>query len=187
MPQVARLLALSAFVAVGSLAQTSATPPVAHSDFNATATVRDLMDSMIDPNADALWDSVRTEISDGGTHIYQPQSAAEWLALRYNAIGLIEGGNSLLMPGRRVAPVGAGTDPEIPYAYPPDQIQATLAQEIPVWAGFVQALQTTALQLLSAIDARNVAKLDESGELLDEVCEACHSHFWYPPVPSSGN
>jgi hypothetical protein len=184
MKSIARLFALSAFVTVASLAQTSATAPAPYSEFNTSASIRDVMDSVVDPNADALWESVRTEIDASGTHTYMPQTDADWLALRRNVIGLLEGGNSLLMPGRRVAPEGAGTDPEIPYAYPPEQIQAALEKERLVFNGFVKGFQATALEILGAIDARNVAKLDDAGELLDRACEACHSHFWYPPAPT---
>ncbi|MDR0781823.1 MAG: hypothetical protein LBF16_14220 [Pseudomonadales bacterium] len=179
---VAKLLIMSAFITTASLAQTSASTP---SKFNTLATIRDVMDSVVDPNADALWDSVRTEINASGAHIYQPQSDADWLALRYNAVALLEGGNALLMPGRRVAPQGAGTDPEIPYAYPPQQIEAMLEAERPVFNGFVAAFQSVAMDMLRAIDSRNVAKLDEFGEVLDQACEACHSHFWYPPIPGN--
>jgi hypothetical protein len=183
MKRVARLSVLSAFVAAASLAQTTATAPPAYSEFNTLNTIRDVMDSVVDPNADALWNSVRTEVDATGTHTYMPQTDADWLALRRNVVGLLEGGNALLMPGRRVAPVGAGTDPQIPYAYPPEQIQTSIEKERAVFDGFAKAFQSTAMEMLKAIDARNVANLDESGELLDQACEACHSHFWYPPVP----
>jgi hypothetical protein len=185
MKRVVGLLALGAFTAVASLAQTGATAPPAQSGFNTTNTIRDVMDAVVDPNADALWDSVRTEINETGTHTYMPQTDADWLALRRNVVGLLEGGNALLMPGRRVAPVGAGTDPEIPYAYPPEQIQASIEKERAVFNGFAEAFQATAMDMLKAVDTRNVANLDEAGELLDQACEACHSHFWYPPAPGN--
>ncbi|MDR2212235.1 MAG: hypothetical protein LBE21_01220 [Pseudomonadales bacterium] len=179
--QILRLLSLSAFLLASS--QGGAQSSV--SEFNTVSTIRDLMDSVIDPNADALWESVRTEINETGVHVYQPETDADWLALRHNVVSLIEGGNSLLIPGRRVAPEGAGTDPEIPYAYPPEQIQTALENERPVFNGFASAFQSVAMQLLNAVDARDVNALDESGELLDQACEACHSYFWYPPAPAN--
>ena len=35
-------------------------------------------------------------------------------------------------------------------------------------------------EMLTAIDGRNIQGMLDAGERIDEVCEACHSTFWYP-------
>jgi hypothetical protein len=47
-------------------------------------------------------------------------------------------------------------------------------------AAFAQSNRTVALQLVDAVDRRDVQKLSDLGGSLDEVCEACHKTFWYP-------
>lgn len=163
-------------------APTSAAPaPVADfSKFNTTATIRDVMNSLIDPSADELWNAVRFEVDEEGEHDYRPETDEEWAALRYEAVSIIEGANALMIPGRRVAPPGSTT--EFPdYEYLPDEVQAKLDEDRVAWDGFAQGLQASALQILDAIEKRDVDAYIEYGAQLDAACEACHSQYWYRP------
>lgn len=151
-----------------------------YSEFNTTATIRDVMNTLIDPSADALWESVRVEVDADGEHDYSPQTDEEWQALRYEAVSIIEGGNALMIPGRRVAPPGATTEfPE--YEFVPEEVEEKLREDRQSWIGFAQGLQGAAEQLLQAVENRNVDQLIEYGALLDEACESCHSQYWYRP------
>src|SRR5258708_750979 len=67
--------------------------------YQLTATVQDLMEGLIDPSADALWDSVAYIATLKGTEDRQPHTAEEWQAVRSSAVNLIEGANLLIMPG----------------------------------------------------------------------------------------
>lgn len=78
--------------------------------FNTTATIRDVMNTLVDPQADALWNSVRFEVDENGSREMRPETDEDWMALRRAAVAIIEGGNSLMIPGRRVAPAGASTE-----------------------------------------------------------------------------
>ncbi|MDR2212234.1 MAG: hypothetical protein LBE21_01215 [Pseudomonadales bacterium] len=152
----------------------------AYSEFNTQATIRDVMNALIDINADLLWNSVRAEANETGYHEYQPETDEEWLALRYAAVSIIEGGNALMIPGRRVAPPGSTTEFPL-YEYLPDEVQAKLDEDRIAWDGFAQGLQAAAVQLLDAVNNRDVEKLSEYGALLDEACESCHLNYWYRP------
>jgi hypothetical protein len=146
--------------------------------FNTTATIRDVMDTLADPSADELWNSVRFEVDEEGAREMRPESDEEWAALRRAAIAIIEGGNALMIPGRRVAPPGATT--EFPaYEYLPDEVAAKLAENPGAWDGFAQGLQAAAMDMLQSIEARDADKLSEFGAALDEACETCHSLYWY--------
>src|SRR6185312_10207803 len=48
------------------------------------------------------------------------------------------------------------------------------------------ALRQTAQTMLTAIDAHDPKALVKAGGVLDEVCESCHTTFWYPvqTIPS---
>lgn len=146
--------------------------------FNTQATIRDVMNTLIDPHADALWQSVGFVISEAGIEEFWPQTEEEWLALRRSAISIIEGANALMIPGRSVAAPGASTEfPE--YEYEPDEVQAKLDEDWTSWLGFAQGLQQVTLQALSEIDQRDTAGLSEVGGAIDQACEACHSQYWY--------
>jgi cytochrome c556 len=59
-------------------------------------------------------------------------------------------------------------------------IQKRLAANPAALATFAQSARTVALQLVDAVDQRDVQKFTDLGGSLDEVCEACHKTFWYP-------
>ena len=155
--------------------QTAATP---YAEFNTTATIRDVMNTLVDPSADALWNAVRYEVDAEGSRELRPETDEQWQTLRYHAVAIIEGGNSLMLPGRRVAPAGATT--EFPaYEYMPEEVAVKLQEDRQSWLVFARGLQSSALAMLGAIEARDVDKLSEFGAALDSACEACHSQYWY--------
>src|SRR3984885_10161450 len=69
--------------------------------------VQELMNTRIDPAADALWDSVAYIASEKGEVDRRPRSPAEWTAVRQNATALIKGASDLGLPGQRVSAVDA--------------------------------------------------------------------------------
>jgi hypothetical protein len=161
-----------------SVSAPAAQPGSAMEMFNTTATIRDVMNTLVDPSADELWNSVRFEVDEAGAREMRPETDEEWAALRRAAIAIIEGGNALMIPGRRVAPPGATT--EFPaYEYLPDEVAAKLAANPVPWDGFAQGLQAAAGDMLHAIEARDADQLSEFGAALDEACENCHSQYWY--------
>jgi hypothetical protein len=76
--------------------------PGAAPQFTTTATIRDIMVSMVDPSADYLWESVATVVSANGRQARAPSTDKSWAELRRNTIVLLESTNLLMMPGRRV-------------------------------------------------------------------------------------
>ena len=156
-------------------------PPEAASEapFAAIVSVEEVMRYMIDPSADALWESVVTEVTDTGVHETKPESDEDWERLRGAAVTLSEATNLLLMENRRVAAEGSvselpGVDLE------PEQIEALLAENRDAWRQFVLGLQASGVTILAAIDARDVDALLVAGDGLDLACENCHQRFWYP-------
>jgi len=176
-----------ALVVIGLSAGCQAPPaPPAPADppFRATSTIRELMQSMIAPSAQGLWDSVGRVSDARGTRDLEPRSDEEWAAVRRHAVSLMESTNLLLIPGRHVARDGQQTlraEDAVPGSeLPPAEIEKQINQSWVLWTAMTHTLHQSAASMLDAIDKKDVARLESNGSDLDGVCEACHLAFWYP-------
>jgi cytochrome c556 len=151
--------------------------PVA-SPYQPTATFQEVMDSVVDPSGDFIWNSVSTVMDVKGVHENQPRTDKEWHEVRRRAILLAESANLLAVPGRRVAR-GEKTA-EAGDALDVKAIQRRLDRQHAQLVGFASALRDISLQLVAATDRKDVAAITDLGGTLDEVCESCHKVFWYP-------
>lgn len=152
--------------------------------FRPTATIQDVMTSIIDPSADAIWDAVEITATRQGTVEKVPRTDEEWQALRARAITVLEASNLLLIPGRRVADPGRTTGDAAADLQPP-QIEATIRREPERWAAFSSGLHDAARRTVRAAESKDVQALLLAGAALDEACEQCHSTFWYPALATS--
>jgi hypothetical protein len=151
----------------------------AASDRPVYSTVKDLMESIIDPSADTLWGAAGTVIDKQGTQDLSPKTPEQWLDVRRAAVRIIEGANLLMMPGREVAPVG--TRSEAPgVELEPAEITALIKKKRKSFDAFARALQVLGLEALRASEAKNVPLLEDIGGRMEDVCESCHQTFWYP-------
>ena len=166
-------------------AQSAPAPPAANSPFIPSSSIRELMQSMVAPSAQGLWDSVGRVSDAKGTRDIAPKTDDEWAAVRRHAVSLMESTNLLMMSGRHVARAGDQTnkaeDADPGAELPPATIEKRINQEWAVWIGMAQALHTSAASMLDAVDKKDVARLESTGSDLDGVCETCHLTFWYPP------
>jgi len=161
------------------------TPPAGESPYRATSTVRDIMQSVVAPSAQGLWDSVGTISDARGTVNLEPRTDAEWAAVRRHAVALVESTNLLLIPGRHIAPLAADTlkadDADPGSELHPAEIEKRVAANWPAWVAMAHTLHDSATAMLEAVDKKDVASLESRGSDLDGVCESCHLVFWYPP------
>ena len=146
------------------------------------ASIKDVMQSIVDPSADVLWSAVGTVVdSENGIQELRPKTPEDWANVRNAAVRILEGGNLLTMPGREVAP--AGTKSETPgVELEPTEITALIATDRSTFVGFAQALEGLGAEAVSAVDAKNANALMDIGTRMDNVCESCHEAFWYPYV-----
>jgi hypothetical protein len=177
------IFALGALVGVVGCSQQPAPAPAQPQptqQYRLTATIQDLMDGIVDPSADTLWDSVAYIASTQGIEDRRPRTDDEWKAVRTSAITLIEAANLLSMPGRRVAadaPGGAAPGlGELSHA----EIQQRIGAGHEGFVQFAYNLQDAGLKALAAIDAKDPQGLMDAGGTIDEACEACHVTYWYP-------
>src|SRR5262245_12453381 len=59
-----------------------------------------LMQAVVDPNADAIWDSVKSIDTKDGSQEIRPKTDEEWTAVRNAAITVAESGNLLMLVPR---------------------------------------------------------------------------------------
>ena len=182
------LIVLLVMIALSVACQGRSAPPAppapADPPFRATSTIRELMQSMVAPSAQGLWDSVGRVSDAKGTRDLEPRSDEEWAAVRRHAVSLMESTNLLLIPGRHVARAGQETlraDDAVPGSeLPPAEIEKQINQSWVVWTAMTHTLHQSAASMLDAIDKKDVARLESTGSDLDGVCESCHLTFWYP-------
>jgi hypothetical protein len=183
-----RQIAAALCVGLLGLATGPATPAAIAADTGSAAkdrpvysSIKELMESIIDPSADVLWGAGGTVVDKDGFHELDPKTPEQWLDVRRAAVRIIEGGNLLMMPGREGAP--PGTKSETPgVELEPAEITALIKKNRKSFDGFAKALQNVGLEALQASDTKNAALLLDLGARLDAVCESCHQTFWYPSV-----
>lgn len=145
------------------------------------ASIQELMDAVIDPSADALWDSVSITTTKKGTVFHQPHTDEEWQEVRRRAIALIEGTNLLVMDGRKlVAPGSPVLDQGTSGVLSAEEGQKKLDSQHETFVQFAKALREAGTQMLGAIDKKDAAGMMNAGAAMDGICESCHLTFWYP-------
>ena len=143
----------------------------------ATATIRELMDDVVDPSADGLWGSVGVVRTRSSTIHRAPRTAEEWASVRRQAITLAESANLLIIEPRRATPKGTlAGEGELS----PEEIDERIAANRVAFEELAVNLRNVAQKALEAIDRRNSEELLEVGGEIDVACEACHTIFWYP-------
>ena len=83
------LVSIVILAASGCTAKQAQQPGQQEPEFRTTATIKDIMDSMVDPGSDVIWDSVETVVSAKGTEEKMPRTDEEWKNVRNHAIMLL--------------------------------------------------------------------------------------------------
>ena len=178
--------AAALFVAIcaTSLAQCNKAPATASAapDYELIGTVHDIMEGIVDPASDVLFDAVATDITAAGVHEKRPQTDEEWTKVESNALMLAEAGNLLKMPGRKAASPGDQTKSEGPDApeLTPEEIQAKIDGDRGKWLKYATTLQEQARKTYDAAKRKDADAVFALGEDIDMACEECHLEYWYP-------
>ena len=120
--------------------------------FDPVADVSQLMTMMIDPAADAVWDSVGVIIDKDGVNEWYPETDEEWATVANGAMTIAEGGN-LLMIGDR-------------------------AREQIVWMRMAQSMIDAGMAAYEVTEARNHEALYDVSEQVYNACDSCHNLYW---------
>jgi hypothetical protein len=182
---VVLLGAASLYAGCSAAAPTEAPP--ADSPFRPVATVREVMNSVIDPSVDVVWNSVGSDIDHQGLKDRGPATDEDWAEVRRHALIVSEAANLLLVPDRPVARPG---EPSLApgVELTPEEIRSLIDKNPDAWNSYVLQLQDSLKPALAAIDKKDTEALFNAGEQIDTTCENCHGVFWYPnTTPSAPN
>jgi len=169
-------IVMAALLCVASGCRKSAPPAP---ELATSATIKDLMDAMVDPSAEYLFDNIVEIVDETGIIDKTPKTDAEWKEVRRRALMLVEAPNLLVAPGRKVA--RPGEKPEYPEVeLGPEQIQKMIDDDRDAFIRRARRLQDAATLALKAIDARDKKELFSKLGDVDKACESCHLHYWYP-------
>jgi predicted small lipoprotein YifL len=144
------------------------------------AGVQDIMNYMVDPAADFLWESVSTTETAEGIEEKQPRTDEEWREVHKHAILLTEGANLLLID-RHVAGEGRSLeDHGTPGNLTAAESEEAIARDRQTYVAFALALRDVGEAFVAAADNRDPKAIVDAGDTMDQVCEGCHLKFWYP-------
>jgi hypothetical protein len=110
-----------------------------------------LMQAVVDPNADFVWDAVKTIDSAQGTEEIRPKTEEQWAAVRNAAITLAESGNLMMMVPR--------------------------AKNGGEWMTLSQAMIDASDAAIKAAEAKNADRLFTVGGDIYETCSNCHRKY----------
>ncbi len=172
------LLIATAFV-FGTACGTKAPPPPQAPVLLKPATIKDIMDSMVDPSGDFVFESVQEISDEHGITEKAPKTEAEWEAVRHHLYVLMEAPNLLIMEGRKAArPEDRSKSPLVENQ--PEEVQRLLDADRPSFIRRARRLQDAAALALKAVDAKDKDALLRAIDGIDKACENCHLHYWYP-------
>jgi hypothetical protein len=134
---------------VSTATMMSCTPPPP--PFKPVADVKQLMQAVIDPAADIIWEATGTIITPEGTEERAPKNEEEWNVVRTHAMMLTESGNLLMMVPR--------------------------AMDGGAWMTLSQELVDTGVAALRAAEAKNVGQLFAAGGAVYVACVNCHQQY----------
>lgn len=113
--------------------------------------LKQLMEWVIDPAADVVWESVKSISTDQGTKEIAPDTEEQWDAVRNAAAVLIETGASLTAEGR----ARGGDD----------------------WTRAARRLVDAARDALKAAQGKDAAAVFDAGGRIYNACAGCHHQY----------
>jgi hypothetical protein len=152
---------LGLLAAVAALALAACTPAKkAEVAYNVDVPVKDIMGHLVDPAAQTFWKYSGDIITAEGStsRVPKPDDVEGWENAMTGAVGLIEAGNTLQMPGR--------------------------ARDQGDWIKFAKQLQAQGFLARAAVEAKDGQKMFDVGGTAYEVCLACHEKYLLPFLDS---
>jgi hypothetical protein len=149
---VALFISGISFIVVGARAGQRATPaePAAPA-IPPVASVKQLMDAIIQPSALVVFDSVGTIVDAGGIHEKRPTTDAEWATVGASAAAIVEAASLLVTGDRAVDQEG--------------------------WVKISRAMADAGMQVLKATESKDPEGVLAGGEPLNASCDACHQQY----------
>jgi hypothetical protein len=128
------------------LASCGSTQPPA--PYRAVASVDQVMDAIIIPSSQAIFDAV---VYENGSLVQAPAADDDWFRLQMHALAVAEAGNLLLMPPR--------------------------ARSEDEWRAYSHGLTDAAVAVADAAAAKDLDAMLQTGSDLYAACTACHRKY----------
>jgi hypothetical protein len=160
--------------------QPSTTKPLI-GEITPLVSVKELMEHMIDPISDNIFDAVWWDNTAKGVVEHKPTTDEDWEKVKVGAVTIAEGIELLKVPRPWTPPgdVNGSLGPHPP-ELSPSQIQAKVDKDPVLWIAKIQALRNVTLEVLDIVKKKDTNSLWQAGGDLDEACEGCHLEYWYP-------
>lgn len=155
-----------------------AAAPAPGADMTAVVSLRELMQNLVDPLSDNIFEAVGSDVTAKGVVETRPTTDEDWAKIRQGAIVLAEASSLLKLP-RKVAPADDYVSKN-PGELPPAEIEASIEKNRGAWNAYANAMRAEALKVIDIVDKKETDKLFQAGSDIDRVCESCHLAFWYP-------
>ena len=110
-----------------------------------------LMQAIVDPNADIIWEAVKSIDTKEGSQEIRPKTEEEWTAVRNAAVTVAEAGNLLML---------------VPRAKNGDD-----------WMKKAQEMINTGEEAIRAAEAKNADRLFTVGGDIYDACSHCHASY----------
>ena len=143
--------AVAALLLVGCNPPPAAPSVAAPPPYNTSLSLKQVMEWVVDPAADAVWESVAIIITEKGENHKAPKTDEDWLKVTAGAATLVESGNLLMMQGRK--------------------------RDDAKWIAAAKRLSDAAVVALKAAEKKDVAVLFDSGATIFNACSACHAAY----------
>ena len=126
------------------------TPAPAAPPYNTSLSLNQVMNWVIDPAADVVWESVAIIITEKGENQKAPKTDEEWAAVRNGAATLVEAGILLMLQGR---------------------------VRDDKWNAAAKRMSDAGMVALQAAEKKDVAALFDSGAAIFNACSGCHARY----------
>ncbi len=120
--------------------------------FKPVATIDQIMDGIVIPSSNALFDAV---VYENGELVASPATDEDWFTLQMHALAIAEAGNLLVMPPR--------------------------AKDDGDWVTFSHAMTDLAVLVAQAAGAKDSTRLLEWGSEMYRTCTDCHAKYLDQP------
>jgi hypothetical protein len=136
-----------ALIAASAVACSGPKPP----PFKPVVDNKALMASVLEKQANIIWESVGEIDTATGTQELRPRTDEEWANIRDAAVTVTEAGNLLMLVPR--------------------------AQDADQWMQFASALIAEGERMITAIDRKNPKEVFDVGADMYEACVHCHTNY----------
>lgn len=119
--------------------------------YNTALNVQEVMNLVLEPASDILWDSAGWVMDSAGYEDLYPTTDEGWEYVRSQAAIVVESGNMLALPGR--------------------------AEDDDAWMIYSQGLSDAGILAMEAATAQNEEDFFQAGAQLYSVCTACHQAY----------